>query len=40
MGDHRNNSADSRHWGYVPRQYALGRVAFRFALPWLLAPVR
>jgi len=29
MGDRRNNSSDSRHWGFVPRRYVLGRVAFR-----------
>jgi signal peptidase I len=26
MGDHRNNSSDSRHWGMVPKRYVLGKV--------------
>jgi len=30
MGDHRNNSSDSRHWGYVPRKYILGKVQLRW----------
>jgi signal peptidase I len=30
MGDHRNNSSDSRHWGQVPRKYILGRVQIRW----------
>ena len=30
MGDCRNNSSDSRHWGFVPAGYIVGRVAFRW----------
>ena len=37
MGDRRNNSSDSRHWGFVPREYILGRVATRW---WPLSAQR
>jgi signal peptidase I len=33
MGDHRNNSSDSRHWGFVPKKYITGRVALRWWPP-------
>jgi len=30
MGDHRNNSSDSRHWGPVPKKYVIGKVQLRW----------
>jgi signal peptidase I len=30
MGDHRNNSSDSRHWGSVPKKYIIGKVQLRW----------
>jgi signal peptidase I len=37
MGDHRNNSSDSRHWGYVPKKYIIGKVQLRW---WPLSHAR
>ena len=28
LGDRRNNSSDSRHWGFVPRDHILGRAGW------------
>ena len=36
MGDHRNRSSDSRHWGPVPREAIVGRVQTRW---WPLSSV-
>jgi signal peptidase I len=30
MGDHRNNSSDSRHWKFVPKKYIIGKVQLRW----------
>jgi signal peptidase I len=37
MGDHRNNSSDSRHWKFVPKKYSLGKVQLRW---WPLPQAR
>jgi signal peptidase I len=37
MGDHRNNSSDSRHWGMVPKKYIIGKVQLRW---WPLGHAR
>jgi len=37
MGDHRNNSSDSRSWGQVPKKYIIGKVQVRW---WPLAHAR
>lgn len=34
MGDHRNSSSDSRHWGQVPEKYVIGKVQLRWWPPW------
>jgi signal peptidase I len=30
LGDHRNNSSDSRHWRWVPKRYIIGKVQIRW----------
>ena len=30
LGDRRANSSDSRHWGFVPKKYIIGRVVSRW----------
>jgi signal peptidase I len=37
MGDHRNNSSDSRNWGPVPKKYIVGKVKVRW---WPLGEAR
>ncbi len=37
MGDHRNNSSDSRQWGQVPKKYIIGKVQLRW---WPLGHAR
>ena len=37
MGDDRNHSSDSRHWGMVPKKYIIGKVQLRW---WPVATAR
>lgn len=37
MGDHRDDSSDSRQWGMVPKRYVVGRVQLRW---WPLSRAR
>jgi signal peptidase I len=37
MGDHRNNSSDSRSWQYVPKKYIIGKVQLRW---WPMSEAR
>ena len=40
LGDRRNNSSDSRHWGYVPVKYIVGKVVYRWWPGGAAGPLR
>jgi len=40
LGDRRNNSSDSRHWGYVPVKYIVGKVVYRWWPVGVAGPLR
>jgi len=37
MGDRRNHGSDSRHWGFVPKEYVTGRILLHW---WPLSGAR